>query len=182
MGTMTGLSKEAGLADEKGDFPRIKSALIVEGVGAVAGGYASASSNTVFIESGAGIGEGARTGLANIVTGLLFLVAMFFTPLVSIVPSEVAAAALVIVGALMMSQIRHIDFTEFSVLLPVFLAITVMPLTYSIANGIGAGFISWVIIRSLSGKAKEISPLLWIVAAGFLIYFARGPVETLLAG
>jgi AGZA family xanthine/uracil permease-like MFS transporter len=182
MGTMTGLSKEAGLANEKGDFPRIKSALIVEGVGAVAGGYASASSNTVFIESGAGIGEGARTGLANIVTGLLFLVAMFFTPIVSIVPSEVAAAALVIVGALMMSQIRFIDFSEFSVLLPVFLAITVMPLTYSIANGIGAGFIAWVVIRSLSGKAREISPLLWIVAAGFLIYFARGPVETLLAG
>ncbi|GAA1945173.1 NCS2 family permease [Microbacterium deminutum] len=182
MGTMTGLSKEAGLADEKGDFPRIKSALIVEGVGAVAGGYASASSNTVFIESGAGIGEGARTGFANVVTGVLFLAAMFFTPIVSIVPSEVAAAALVIVGALMMSQIRFIDFSEFSVLLPVFLAITVMPLTYSIANGIGAGFISWVVIRSLSGKAKEISPLLWIVAAGFLIYFARGPVETLLGG
>ncbi len=177
MGTMTGLSKEAGLADEKGDFPRIKSALIVEGVGAVAGGYASASSNTVFIESGAGIGEGARTGFANVVTGLLFLVAMFFTPLVSIVPSEVAAAALVIVGALMMSQIKYIDFSEFSVLLPVFLAITVMPLTYSIANGIGAGFIAWVVVRSLSGKAKEISPLLWIVAAGFFIYFARGPVE-----
>ncbi len=182
MGTMTGLSKEAGLADEKGDFPRIKSALIVEGVGAVAGGYASASSNTVFIESGAGIGEGARTGFANIVTGVLFLIAMFFTPLVSIVPSEVAAAALVIVGALMMSQIKFIDFSEFSVLLPVFLAITVLPLTYSIANGIGAGFISWVVVRSLSGKAKEISPLLWIVAAGFLIYFARGPVEALLAG
>jgi AGZA family xanthine/uracil permease-like MFS transporter len=182
MGTMTGLSKEAGLADEKGDFPRIKSALIVEGVGAVAGGYASASSNTVFIESGAGIGEGARTGFANVITGLLFLVAMFFTPLVSIVPSEVAAAALVIVGALMMSQIRHIDFSEFSVLLPVFLAITVMPLTYSIANGIGAGFISWVIIRSFAGKAREISPLLWIVAAGFLIYFARGPIQTLLGG
>ncbi len=182
MGTMTGLSKEAGLADAKGDFPRIKSALIVEGVGAVAGGYASASSNTVFIESGAGIGEGARTGFANIVTGALFLIAMFFTPLVSIVPSEVAAAALVIVGALMMSQIRFIDFSEFSVLLPVFLAITVMPLTYSIANGIGAGFISWVVIRSLSGKAKEISPLLWIVAAGFLVYFARGPIETALGG
>lgn len=182
MGTMTGLSKEAGLADPKGDFPRIKSALIVEGVGAVAGGYASASSNTVFIESGAGIGEGARTGLANIVTGLLFLAAMFFTPIVSIVPSEVAASALVIVGALMMAQIRYIDFTDFSVLLPVFLAITVMPLTYSIANGIGAGFIAWVVVRSLSGKAKQISPLLWIVAAGFVLYFARGPLETLLAG
>jgi len=181
MGTMTGLSKEAGLADEKGDFPRIKSALVVEGIGAVLGGATSSSSNTVFIESGAGIGEGARTGFANVVTGLLFLVAMFFTPLVSIVPSEVASAALVIVGALMMSQIRFIDFSDFSILLPVFLAITVMPLTYSIANGIGAGFISWVVVRSLSGKAKQISPLLWIVAAGFLLYFARGPVEALFA-
>lgn len=180
MGTMTGLSKEAGLANEKGDFPRIKSALIVEGVGAVAGGFTSSSSNTVFIESGAGIGEGARTGLANVVTGGLFLVAMFFTPLVSIVPTEVAASALVIVGALMMSQIRFIDFSDFSILLPVFLAVTVMPLTYSIANGIGAGFIAWVVVRSLSGKAREISPLLWIVAAGFVLYFARGPLETLL--
>ena len=182
MGTLTGLSKEAGLADERGDFPRLRSALIVEGVGAVAGGFTSSSSNTVFIESGAGIGEGARTGLANLVTGALFLLAMFFTPLTSIVPSEVAAAALVIVGALMMAQIRGIDLTEFSVLLPVFLTITVMPLTYSIANGIGAGFISWVIIRSCSGKAREISPLLWVVAAGFLVYFVRGPIETLLGG
>ncbi|MDQ7878588.1 NCS2 family permease [Microbacterium sp. QXD-8] len=180
MGTMTGLSKEAGLANEKGDFPRIKSALIVEGVGAVAGGFTSSSSNTVFIESGAGIGEGARTGFANVVTGALFLIAMFFTPLVSIVPTEVAASALVIVGALMMSQIRFIDFSDFSILLPVFLAITVMPLTYSIANGIGAGFIAWVVVRSLSGKAREISPLLWIVAAGFVLYFARGPLEAVL--
>lgn len=182
LGTMTGLSKEANLADAKGDFPRLRSALVVEGVGAVAGGFTSSSSNTVFIESGSGIGEGARTGLANLVTGVLFLLAMFLTPLTSIVPSEVAAAALVIVGALMMSQIRGIDLSEFSVLLPVFLTITVMPLTYSIANGIGAGFISWVIVRALSGKAREISPLLWIVAVGFVIYFTRGPVETLIAG
>jgi AGZA family xanthine/uracil permease-like MFS transporter len=182
LGTMTGLSKEAGLADAKGDFPRLRSALVVEGVGAVAGGFTSSSSNTVFIESGSGVGEGARTGLANLVTGVLFLLAMFLTPLTSIVPSEVAAAALVIVGALMMSQIRGIDLSDFSVLLPVFLTITVMPLTYSIANGIGAGFIAWVVVRSLSGKAKEISPLLWIVAAGFVLYFARGPLEALLAG
>jgi AGZA family xanthine/uracil permease-like MFS transporter len=181
MGTMTGLSKEAGLADAKGDFPRLRSALIVEGVGAVAGGATSASSNTVFIESGAGIGEGARTGFANLVTGVLFLAAMFVTPLVSIVPTEVASAALVIVGALMMIQISSIDFRDFSVLLPVFLTVTVMPLTYSIANGIGAGFIGWVVVRALSGKAKEISPLLWVVAAGFLIYFARGPIEALFA-
>jgi len=180
MGTMTGLANESGMADKEGNFPRLKAALIVEGVGAVAGGAASASSNTVFIESGAGIGEGARTGLANVVTGVLFLGAMFFTPLTQIVPLEVAAAALVIVGALMVSQIRHIDFSEFSIVLPVFLTIIVMPLTYSIANGIGAGFISWVLVRSLSGKAKGVSPLLWIVSVGFLIYFVRGPIEALL--
>ncbi|GAA2003223.1 NCS2 family permease [Microbacterium ulmi] len=180
MGTLTGLSREAGLSNEKGDFPRLRSALIVEGVGAVAGGATSSSSNTVFIESASGIGEGARTGLANLVTGVLFLLAMFLTPLTSIVPSEIAAAALVTVGALMMSQIRHIDLSELSALIPVFLTVTVMPLTYSIANGIGAGFISWVVIRSLSGKGRRISPLLWVVAAGFVVYFARGPIEQLL--
>ncbi|WP_442784470.1 NCS2 family permease [Cryobacterium sp. CAN_C3] len=180
MGTMTGLASEAGLADQDGKFPRLKSALIVEGIGAVAGGATSASSNTVFIESGAGIGEGARTGMANVITGILFLAAMFFTPLTQIVPLEVAAAALVIVGALMVSQIRHLDFTEFSSTLPIFLTIIVMPLTYSIANGIGAGFISWVLVRSLSGKGREISPLLWVVAVGFVLYFVRGPVEALI--
>lgn len=179
MGTMTGLAKEADLADANGDFPRIKSALIVEGVGAIAGGATSSSSSTVFIESGSGIGEGARTGLANVVTGVVFLVAMFFTPLTSIVPTEIAAAALIIVGAMMMSQIRHIDFLDFRVLLPVFLTVSVMPLTYSIANGIGAGFVSWVLIHAFSGKAKSISPLLWVVGAGFLIFFARGPIEAL---
>jgi AGZA family xanthine/uracil permease-like MFS transporter len=182
MGTMTGLSKEAGLADAKGNFPRLKSALVVEGVGAIAGGLTSGSSNTVFIESGSGIGEGARTGFANVVTGVLFLLAMFLTPLAQIVPSEVAAAALVIVGAMMMAQIRDLDLSDFSILLPVFLTVVVMPLTYSIANGIGAGFVAWVVIRSLSGKARGISPLLWVVAAGFAIYFARGPIEQLLAG
>jgi AGZA family xanthine/uracil permease-like MFS transporter len=179
MGTMTGLAKEANLADAKGDFPSIKSALIVEGVGAVAGGLTSSSSNTVFIESGSGIGEGARTGFANVITGAMFLLAMFFTPLTSIVPTEIAAAALVIVGAMMMSQIRHIELTDFAVLLPVFLTVIVMPLTYSIANGIGAGFVSWVLVQALSGKARKVSPLLWVVAAGFVIYFARGPIETL---
>ena len=181
MGTMTGLAREAGLSDAKGDFPRLRSALVVEGIGAIAGGATSSSSNTVFIESGAGIGEGARTGFANVITGLLFLLAMFFTPLTTIVPTEIAAAALVLVGALMMAQIRHIDLTDVSALIPVFLTVTVMPLTYSIANGIGAGFVSWVVIRALSGRARQISPLLWIVAAGFVVYFARGPVEALLA-
>ncbi|WP_431307995.1 NCS2 family permease [Arenivirga flava] len=180
MGTFTGLSKEAGLADAKGEFPRLRSALVVEGIGAVAGGAASASSNTVFVESGAGVGEGARTGLANLVTGALFLVALFFTPLTQMVPSEVASAALVVVGAMMIAQIRDVDWSDFSVSLPVFLTVIVMPLTYSIANGIGAGFVSWVVLRALSGKAREVKPLLWVVAAGFVLYFARGPVETLI--
>jgi adenine/guanine/hypoxanthine permease len=178
MGTFTGLSKQAGLADEHGNFPRLQSALVVEGTGAVVGGAVSASSNTVFIESGAGIGEGARTGLASLVTGGLFLAAMFLTPLAEIVPTEVAAAALVIVGAMMASHLREIDFEDFSIALPVVLTVTVMPLSYSIANGIGVGFISWVVVRSASGKAREISPLLWIVAAGFLFYFARGWIDS----
>ncbi len=180
MGTFTGLSREAELADEKGNFPRLKSALVVEGVGAVAGGLTSSSSNTVFIESGSGIGEGARTGFANLITGGLFLLAMFFTPVAEIVPTEVAAAALVVVGAMMMTQIKGIDLGHFDVALPVFLTVTVMPFTYSIANGIGAGFIAWVLIRAFSGKAREIHWLLWVVAAGFVIYFARGPIEALI--
>ncbi len=180
MGTFTGLSREAGLSDDQGTFPQLKSALIVEGAGAVVGGATSASSNTVFIESGAGIEEGARTGLANLVTGGLFLAAMFISPLASIVPTEVAAAALVIVGALMVSQIRHIDISEFSVALPVVLTVAVMPFSYSIANGIGIGFIAWVIVRSAAGKWREISPLFWVVAAGFVVYFARDGIESLI--
>lgn len=179
MGTMTGLAKEANLADANGDFPRIKSALVVEGLGAIVGGATSSSSATVFVESGSGIGEGARTGLASVVTGGLFLLAMFFTPLTSLVPGGVAASALVLVGAMMLTQIKNIDFTDFRVLLPVFLTATVMPMTYSIANGIGAGFVSWIILHAFSGKAKEIHPLLWVVGVGFVIFFARGPIEAL---
>lgn len=182
VGTLTGLTKEAGLADKEGNFPRLKSSLIVEGIGAVAGGATSSSSNTIYIDSAAGVGEGARTGLASVVTGVLFLLAMFFTPLTQVVPLEVAGAALVVVGVLMVSQIKDVDWGEFSIGFPVFLTIVVMPLTYSIANGIGVGFISWVIVRSLAGKAKGISPLLWIVAAGFLIYFVRGPIGLLFGG
>ncbi|MCV7217686.1 NCS2 family permease [Mycobacterium crocinum] len=180
MGTFTGLSREAGLADDRGNFPRLRSALIVEGAGAVVGGATSASSNTVFIESGAGIEEGAKTGLANLVTGVLFLAAMFVGPLAQIVPTEVAAAALVIVGTMMFSQLRHVDVSEFSVALPVVLTVAVMPFSYSIANGIGVGFVTWVVVRSAAGKAREISPLLWVVAAGFVLYFARSGIESLL--
>lgn len=182
MGTMTGLSKQAGLADEKGNFPRLQSALVIEGVGAVAGGVTATSSNTVYIESASGIAGGARTGLATTFTGVLFLLAMFLTPLTSVVPLEVGASALVIVGALMMAQVVDIDWKDWSASFPAFLAIIVMPLTYSIANGIGAGFIAWVVVRAFSGKAKQIHPLLWVVAAGFLLYFLLPLIQTAFAG
>lgn len=180
MGTMTGLGKEAGLADENGTLPGIGKALAVEGTGAIAGGLGSASSNTVFVESASGIAEGARTGLANVVTGVLFLAAMFFTPLYKVVPLEAVAPALVVVGALMMGQIRSIDFTRFEYALPAFLTIVAMPFTYSIANGIGLGFISWVVLATARGKARELHPILWAVAVVFVVYFARAPIQELL--
>lgn len=176
MGTMTGLGKEGELMDDKDQLPGIGKALVVEGTGAIVGGGASASSNTVFVESASGIAEGARTGLANVVTGLLFLAAMFLTPLTAIVPIEAASPALVIVGALMIGQVREIDFSKFEFALPAFLTIVVMPFTYSIANGIGVGFITWVVLAVGRGKAKTVHPLLWVVALMFVLYFVVGPI------
>lgn len=182
MGTMTGLARNAGLSRPDGTFPRIRSAFIVEGIGAVAGGGASASSNTVFVDAAAGIAEGARTGLAACITGALFLLSMFFAPLIGVIPMEAGAAALVIVGAMMVTQVREIDMTDFRVSLPVFLTMVTMPLTYSIANGIGVGFISWAVIHAMTGRAKQVHWLLWIVSFGFLLYFVRGPLTALLGG
>nr|WP_218891253.1 NCS2 family permease [Actinomycetospora corticicola] len=182
MGTMTGLGRQAGLLDEKGQLPNIGRALVVEGAGAVAGGAASSSSNTVFVESASGIASGARTGLANVVTGVLFLAAMFFTPLYEVVPVEAAAPALVVVGALMMGGVRDIEWGEFRVALPVFLTIVVMPFTYSIANGIGVGFISWVVLHAATGRARTLHPLMWVVAVAFVAYFAVGPISAALGG
>jgi len=181
MGTMTGLGKEAGLVDKDGQLPNVGKALFVEGLAGAAGGFGSASSNTVFVESAAGIAEGARTGLANVVTGVLFIGAMFLTPLYQVVPVEAAAPALVVVGALMMSQVKDIDFGDFSIALPAFLTIVVMPFTYSIANGIGAGFISYVAIRAVTGKARQVHPLLWVIAVAFIAYFAVGPIQAAFA-
>ena len=182
MGAMSAMGKQAGLLDKDGQLPNVGRALTVEGLGAVAGGAASASSNTVYIESAAGIAEGARTGLASIVTGLLFLVAMFFTPLYEVVPLEAAAPALVLVGALMVRQVREIDFTDLAVGIPAFLTIVVMPFTYSIADGIGAGFISYVLLQSATGRARQVHPLMWVVAAAFVLFFAAGPLRALIGG
>lgn len=180
IGTMTGLGKEGGLLDRDGQLPGVGKALAVDALGAVAGGAASSSSNTVYIESASGIAEGARTGLANVVTGLLFIAAMFLTPLYSVIPLEAAAPALVIVGALMMLQIKEIDFADFSIGLPAFLTIVVMPFTYSIANGIGAGFVSYVLLRAFTGRARGIHPLMWIIAVAFAVYFAIGPIKAVI--
>ncbi|WP_437177641.1 NCS2 family permease [Corynebacterium stercoris] len=176
MGTMTALGRQAGLADENGNLPDMKRALIVEGFGAVAGGFASSSSNTVYVDSSAGIADGARTGLANVVTGVLFLAAMFFTPLYEIVPIEAAAPVLVVVGALMMMQVGSIEWTQFHIALPAFLTIVVMPFTYSIANGIGVGFIAFTVMALFAGKAKEIHWIMWLISALFVVYFVQGPL------
>ncbi|MFD4137856.1 NCS2 family permease [Streptomyces sp. NPDC058572] len=179
MGTVVGVSNEAGLLDEKGDVPNLGRVLLIDGAAAVAGGAASASSNTSYIESAAGVGEGARTGLASVVTGALFALALFLTPLATVVPAQAAAPALVAVGFLLMAQVRYIDWERYEVAIPAFLTIVVMPFTYSITNGIGAGFIAYVVIKTVLGKAREVHWLLWGTAALFLVYFAIDPVEQL---
>ena len=176
MGTMTALGRQAGLNNERGELPDMKKALVVEGLGAVVGGAGSASSATVYVDSSAGIADGARTGLANIVTGLLFLAAMFFTPLYEIVPIEAAAPVLVIVGALMMMQVTEIDWTQFHIALPSFLTIVAMPFTYSIADGIGIGFITFAVFSVFAGKAKEVHWIMWLISALFVVFFAMDPI------
>ncbi|MEU4834444.1 NCS2 family permease [Streptosporangium sp. NPDC023615] len=180
MGTIVGVGGQAGLLRADGSLPRTREILLVDSIGAAAGGAASVSSNTTYIESAAGVGEGARTGLASVVTGVLFLLAIFISPLVAVVPYEAAAPALVVVGFLMMTAIREIDFSDYGIAIPAFLTIVLMPFTYSIATGIGAGFVTYVLIKAVTGRAREVHPLMWIVAGLFVIYFALGPIRTLL--
>ncbi|MGW6744433.1 NCS2 family permease [Streptomyces sp. NPDC055025] len=180
MGTVVGVSSEAGLLDENGKVPHLGRVLLIDGAAAVAGGAASASSNTSYIESAAGVGEGARTGFASLVTGALFGLSLFLAPLALVVPAQAAAPALVVVGFLLMTQVRHIDWEKYEIAIPAFLTIAVMPFTYSITNGIGAGFIAYVLIKTVLGKAREVHWLLWGTAALFLVYFVIDPVEQLL--
>ncbi|MEV8145437.1 NCS2 family permease [Specibacter sp. NPDC078709] len=177
MGTMVGLAAEAGTMDKDGNIPDVDKVLLVDAFGAIAGGGAAASSNQIYVESGAGIGEGARTGLASIVTGLLLLLAMFATPLIKLVPFEAVAPALVVVGFMMVSQVGKIDWSDWGIGIPAFLTFTLMPFTYSIANGLGAGFIAFVLIRLFQGRAKEVHPLMWAVAAAFMLFFGIGVIE-----
>ncbi|WFE38125.1 NCS2 family permease [Micromonospora sp. WMMD998] len=180
MGTMVAIGQEGDMLDEQGTPPRAKEILLVDSIAAAAGGAASVSSNTSYIESAAGVGEGARTGVANLVTGVLFLLAMFLAPLSAIVPFEAASTALVVVGFLMMTAVRTIDWTDYEIAIPAFLTIVLMPFTYSISNGIGAGVISYVLVKLAKGKAREVHPLLYGVAALFVLYFLRGPIESVL--
>ena len=179
MGTMTAISAEAGLTDSNGNIPSADRILLVDSLAAVAGGAAGVSSNTSYIESASGVGEGARTGLASVVTGIAFLLSTFLSPLVALVPYEAATPALIVVGFLMMTQIKDIDWTDVTIALPAFLTIILMPFTYSIAVGIGAGFVTHVILKTFTGKAKDIHPMMWVAAGAFFIYFAKYPIEIL---
>jgi AGZA family xanthine/uracil permease-like MFS transporter len=177
VGTVTAIGHEAGLADQDGNVDNIQKILLVDSVAAAAGGAAGISSNTSYIESAAGVGEGARTGLASVVTGIAFLLTTFLAPLVAIIPYEAATPALIVVGFLMMSQIKNIDWDDLGIAIPAFLTIILMPFTYNISVGIGAGFITHVIIRLVQGRAKEVHALLWFISGLFMIYFLSSPIN-----
>jgi AGZA family xanthine/uracil permease-like MFS transporter len=177
VGTVTAIGHEAGLADKDGNVDNIQKILLVDSVAAAAGGAAGISSNTSYIESASGVGEGARTGLASIVTGVCFLLTTFLAPLVAIIPYEAATPALIIVGFLMMSQIKNIDWDDLGIAIPAFLTIILMPFTYNISVGIGAGFITHVLIRVFQGRGKEVHALLYLVSGLFMIYFLSSPIN-----
>jgi AGZA family xanthine/uracil permease-like MFS transporter len=172
IGTATALGESAGLTDERGRMPRLRRILAIDAASATIGGLAGASSVTSYIESAAGIAEGARTGLHTVVVGALFALAMFVAPLAAIVPAAATAPALIAVGFLMANQVTRIDFRVLDTAIPAFLIVLLIPLTWSIAHGIGYGFIGFVAIRLLSGRAAEVHPLMYGVAAAFAGYFA----------
>ncbi|AJT65032.1 hypothetical protein T261_3362 [Streptomyces lydicus] len=178
MGTIIGVGEEAGLTDEDGNLPGMGRILMVDGIAVAAGGAGSASANTCFVESTAGVGEGARTGLANLMTGGLFLLALIFTPLATVVPSQAATPALLVVGFLILaSNIKDIDWGDFTVAIPAFLTMISMPFTYSITNGIGIGVLSYILLRTATGRFRQIPWLLDAVGLCFLVYFLLHPIE-----
>ena len=178
MGTVTGIAAEAGLANEDGSVPDVGRVLIVDSVAAILGGAGGVSSNTTYIESAAGVAEGGRTGFASVVTGILFLLAVFLAPIAGIVPGVATAPALVLVGYLMFTLVKDIPVSDVEEGLPALLTMILMPLTYDITVGIGAGFISWTVIKVVRGKVGEVHLLMWAVSIAFLIYFARDWIQT----
>ncbi|WP_413808861.1 NCS2 family permease [Streptomyces sp. OE57] len=178
MGTIIGVGEEAGLTDERGQLPGMGRILMMDGVAVAGGGFGSASANTCFVESTAGVGEGARTGLANVVTGALFLLALVFTPLAKVVPSQAATPALVVVGFLIMAaNVKEIDWSDSTIAIPAFLTMISMPFTYSITNGIGLGVLSFLLLRIATRRTREIPWLLGAVGLCFLVYFLLNPIE-----
>ncbi len=174
LGTVVGVSTLSGEMGDDGELPGLRGILLVDSLGAILGGLTSSSSNTTFIESATGVSDGARTGLASVVTGALFLVALFLSPLVAVVPPEATAPALLIVGFLMMRFVVDIDWRDAGVGVPALLTVLLMPLTGSIANGIGAGFIGYVVIAVFRGLAFRVHWLLYVVSLVFAWYFVRG--------
>ncbi len=171
MGTVMAVGSQGGFADEEGNVENIKGILTVDSVAAATGGFLGASSITTFVESSAGAATGARTGLSNIVVGLAFVGCAFLAPIIGMVTPAATCGALVMVGYLMLSDIGKIDWSDISAAFPAFVAIAAIPFTYSIANGIGLGFISYCLIKTGQGKMREVKPLMWIVSAAFLLSF-----------
>jgi len=177
MGTATAIVEQAELTDEDGEIPDIGKLLLADSAGAAVGGLFGVSSNTSYIESSAGVAEGGRTGLTSVVTGILFLFTIFLSPLAVLVAGPVTAAVLILIGFLMVGFIRDIDFTDLEEGFPALLAIILMPLTYSITVGIGAGFVMHTVIKIVKGKAAEIPTLMWIVSLAFVVFFMQDLVR-----
>ena len=182
MGTVIGIGGEAGWLTPAGRLPRLNRVLLVDSLGAVAGGAAGASSATTYIESAAGVAAGARTGLASVVTGAGFLLALFFAPLAGVVPAQATAPALIVVGYLMSRVVREIPFGDFEEGFPALLTLTMMAFTYSITNGIGAGFVSYCFIKLVRGRGREVAPMMYAAALAFVIYFALPLIQRGLLG
>lgn len=170
LGTLTGVATKAGLLNEKGELPNVGKALLADAVGTTAGALLGTSTVTTFVESASGVADGGRTGLTALSSGFFFAISLFLFPLFSVVPGEATAAALVIVGLFMMSPILEVDFSDFTEAMPAFLTIVLMPFAYSIADGISFGIMSYVVMKLLSGRRKEVSPVIFVLA---LIFFAR---------
>src|SRR5437899_2380351 len=172
IGTIIGVGGKGGFLDRDGRLPGANRVLLVDSVGAVLGGVANSSSNTTYIESAAGVTEGGRTGLGPVVAGLLFLVAMWLSPLASVIPAQATAPALIIVGFYMMSVARDVAWDDYEEAIPAFVTMLVMPFTWSITNGIGSGFITYVVIKLLNGRGGRVHWMLYLAAAAFALYFA----------
>ncbi|WP_330349133.1 NCS2 family permease [Streptomyces sp. NBC_00582] len=172
MGTIMGVSDEAKLTDAKGEMPGINKVLFVDGLAVAAGGASSSSATTAFVESTAGVGEGARTGFANLVTGGLFTFALFLTPVATMVPSQAATPALLAVGFMILANsVKEIDWADYTIAVPAFITMVMMPFTYSITNGIGMGFITFVLLRLVAGRARDIPVPMYVVSAVFTFYY-----------